>query len=270
MPRLLELELPLETAPERKIFREMSEHDPKLKNVDSDDTMSVVEVHGSVKREKGDPKVGMEPVSLWVFYIAAIILMVGAGYGGSLYGGFGMEDLYIHEGYVSAPRPVGSDGSGEVQQMSPELWIAKGKKAYANCGACHMANGLGSPGIYPPLAGSEWVSGPTERIGVAILKGLAGPMTVKGQPYAGSVPMPPWEAALSDVQLAQVMSYIRNTWGNSGSIVTRGMAASVREKYLGQNGPWSEAKLLEIPDDAVLPGEEVTQDDPETWVHLEE
>ncbi len=245
----------------------MSDHDPTLKNVESDDRTSVVDVHGSVKREKGDPKAGMEPVSLWVFYLAAIILMVGAGYGGSLYGGFGMEDLYTREGYVAAPRPGGPDGPGGVQQMSPEVWLDKGKKVYSNCAACHMANGLGSPGLFPPLAGSEWVNGSTERLAVAILKGLAGPITVKGTPFNNV--MPPWEPALSDVQLAQVMSFVRSSWGNSGSIVTAEMAAAAREEYLGQTGPWSEGKLLEVPDGTNLPGEEVSLDDPATWVHLE-
>ena len=245
----------------------MSEHDPKLKNVESSESTSVVDVHGSVKREKSDPKAGMEPVSLWVFYLAAIILMIGAGYGGSLYGGFGMEDLYTSKGYVADARPRTGPGVGEAAQMSPELWMAKGKRVYANCAACHMANGLGSPGLFPPLAGSEWATGSTERLAVAILKGLAGPIKVKGTPY-NSV-MPPWESALSDVQLAQVMTFVRSSWGNSGSIVTKEMAAAAREKYLSQTGPWTEAKLLEVPDDTMLPGEPVSQDDPESWVNLE-
>lgn len=245
----------------------MEEQDPKLEGIDSDESASVVDVHGSVKREKGEPRAGLEPVSLWVYYVAAIVLMLGAGYSGGLYGGFRMDSIYAVEGYVAAPRPLGPGEQEGEKQMTPELWIAKGKKVFTNCAACHMANGLGAPGLYPPLAGSEWATGSTERMAVLILKGLAGPITVKGQPFNNV--MQPWEPALSDVKLAQVMSFVRNSWGNSASIVTEEMAAAAREKYLGQVGPWSEAKLREVPEGTMLPGAEINRDDPETWLHLQ-
>lgn len=245
----------------------MSERDPNLEKIESDDSTSVVDVHGSVKREKGEPRAGMEPVSLWVNFAAAIVLMIAAGYAGGKYGGFQMDNIYAEANYVPAPRPAGPDDNGPEQQLTPEVWLAKGKKVYGNCAACHNAQGTGAVGVFPPLAGSEWAVGSTERFAVAVLKGLSGPITVMGQPYNNV--MPPWEPAMNDKELAQVMSYVRSTWGNSASLVTEEMAAHARAKYAGQVGPWTEAKLLEIPEDAMLEGAEVSLDNPETWPNLQ-
>ena len=82
---------------------------------------------------------------------------------------------------VPHPKKLGPNGPGGEQ--TAELSQAdRGKKVFsANCATCHQANGLGVTGQYPPLAGSEYVNGGTRRLGMIVLKGLQGPLTVKGQ-----------------------------------------------------------------------------------------
>lgn len=101
-----------------------------------------------------------------------------------------------------------------------------GKAQYLVCGACHGQNGEGTP-IAPPLAGSEWVTGPVSNLIMIQLRGLQGPIKVKGTDYN----MPGGMAALSyqtDEQIAGVLTYIRNSFGNKASGVKAEQVTSLR------------------------------------------
>jgi mono/diheme cytochrome c family protein len=103
------------------------------------------------------------------------------------------------------------------------------------CVACHQASGQGSPGQFPPLAGSEWVTEPEPgRIIRLVLNGLQGPITVKGQPFNNV--MVPWNNLLSDQEVAAVLTYIRQNpeWGNNASAVTAAQVKAVRDKLKTQ------------------------------------
>jgi mono/diheme cytochrome c family protein len=94
-----------------------------------------------------------------------------------------------------------------------------GKAQYALCMACHGADGGGVPGLAPPLANSEWVTGPIENPIRIVLRGLEGPISVNGVDYNLPLAM----AALphlTDEQLAAVLTYTRNSFGNKASAVT--------------------------------------------------
>jgi mono/diheme cytochrome c family protein len=91
-----------------------------------------------------------------------------------------------------------------------------GKAEYMICGACHGQNGEGGP-AGPPLAGSEWVTGPVSNLVLIQLRGLQGPITVAGKEYNFPVGMYP--LGLSDKQIADVLTYIRNSFGNKASAV---------------------------------------------------
>jgi cbb3-type cytochrome c oxidase subunit III len=93
----------------------------------------------------------------------------------------------------------------------------------ANCTGCHGANGTGQPGIFPSLAANPYVSGDPKRVIRTVKHGLTGKIVAKGVTYDGV--MPPWQGTLTDSQIADVVTYIRTTWGNKGSAVT---AAQVR------------------------------------------
>ena len=101
-----------------------------------------------------------------------------------------------------------------------------GKTAFMLCGACHGQNGEGTP-IAPPLAGSEWVTGPVSNLIRIQLRGLQGPITVAGKEYN----MPGGMAALAyqtDEQIAGVLTYVRNSFGNKASAVKPEMVTALR------------------------------------------
>lgn len=93
------------------------------------------------------------------------------------------------------------------------------------CGACHKADGSGVAGTFPPLSGAEQVLGQKEDLIRIALKGLTGPIQVKGQTYDQQMPA---FAFLSDQDLSQVLSYIRSEFGNRASAVTSQEVARVR------------------------------------------
>jgi mono/diheme cytochrome c family protein len=103
-----------------------------------------------------------------------------------------------------------------------------GKASFLLCGACHGQSGEGGP-IAPPLAGSEWVKGPISNLIRIQLRGLVGPITVAGKEYN----MPGGMAALNfqtDEQIAGVLTYIRNSFGNKASAVKPEQVAALRSE----------------------------------------
>ena len=136
-----------------------------------------------------------------------------------------------------------------VPKSGDDIVIQKGQAVYANCAPCHQNSGAGVAPTWPPLAGSDWVlvENPDRLIRI-VLHGLAGPITVNGTQY-NSV-MPGFGSALSDEQIAQVISYIQNEedWGNDvGSIVTPEQVRAVREETAGRAAPWSATELQNVP-----------------------
>ncbi len=113
---------------------------------------------------------------------------------------------------------------GPIDPAQMEL----GKAQYLVCGACHGQNGEGGP-IAPPLAGSEWVTGPVSNLVRIQLRGLQGAITVAGKEYN----MPGGMAALSyqtDEQIAGVLTYIRNSFGNKASAVKPEQVTALRSE----------------------------------------
>jgi mono/diheme cytochrome c family protein len=108
------------------------------------------------------------------------------------------------------------------------------------CLTCHQADARGLPGIYPPLAGSDWIAGDARPLIRTLLHGLSGPIQVNGQAY-GTLPMPPM--GLDDRQLADVLSYVRASFGNQAAPVTPEQVAVERAANAGRATPWSGADL---------------------------
>ncbi len=105
--------------------------------------------------------------------------------------------------------------------------VAAGQKIYGeNCSACHGANGAGMPGMFPPLAGNSMVAGSPDKVIAAVKNGLTGATTVNGKTYNGS--MPAWKGKLTDAQIADVITYIRSSWGNSAGAVTEAQVTGAK------------------------------------------
>jgi len=233
------------SAPERRVRQGM----------DYGETEDVHQVHAAIQREKREPRVGLEPLSLWLIAVYGFAIFFGGAYLGRYSGNFSGDGL---DPLGGAPRPTKQGPNGPGGAQTQELSQAdRGKKIFsANCAVCHQPNGLGAAGQgYPPLAGSEYVNGGTRRLGMIVLKGLQGPLTVKGQSF-GTAVMQPWDKTLSDAKIADVLTYIRQEWGNKGGPVSPAQIAGLRKELASHPDSFTEPDLKAVPEDAELPGGE--------------
>lgn len=136
--------------------------------------------------------------------------------------------LSVEDGAAETPP----DPSGEIS----------GAVLYGQtCSGCHGANGQGMPGVFPPLAGSSWVTGVKVVPIRIVLHGLQGPVKVGGRTYDGV--MPAFEARLSNREIASILSHVRSTWGNDAPVVTADEIGTVREAQGERRQPWSASAL---------------------------
>ena len=120
--------------------------------------------------------------------------------------------------------------------------VADGEEIYmTRCLSCHMANGEGVPGVFPPLTGSEYVTGDKGQVIRMILNGLTGEITVKDVTYSGM--MPPWGGFLDDQQIADVLTYVRSSFGNEAEGVSAEEVAAVRAKVGDRKEAWTIEEL---------------------------
>lgn len=103
-----------------------------------------------------------------------------------------------------------------------------GKASFTLCAACHGMNGEGGP-LAPPLAGSDWVKGPVSNLIRIQLRGLQGPITVSGKEYNLPAPMAPLNYQ-TDEQIAAVLTFVRNSFGNKASAVKPEQVAALRSE----------------------------------------
>jgi nitrite reductase (NO-forming) len=157
---------------------------------------------------------------------ALAILEVSGDAETSVYSGKQLDEMYIGDKVASlAPVAAASQSSAKgtltkAQQMDAGAVLFKG-----TCSTCHQGNGEGMANVFPPLAKSDYMmSNPTRAIEI-ILNGLSGPVTVNGANY-NSV-MPPM-SQLNDDEVANILSYVMNSWGNSGPAITADQVAKVR------------------------------------------
>ena len=117
----------------------------------------------------------------------------------------------------------------KIADLNKEIQIQKGRQVYLQaCFVCHQPNGLGVPALIPPLAGSDFLANPAnrERIIRGVLVGQSDEMVVNGQHYKNAmIPL----GYLSDEQIANVLTYVRNSWGNFGDAVTPTEVAKIRK-----------------------------------------
>ena len=118
--------------------------------------------------------------------------------------------------------------------------MALGKEVYSresHCATCHQPHGQGLPNLYPPLDGSLWATGSSERMIALVLDGMHGTIEVKGKRYS-SPPLPPmtgFRHLLNDGEIAAVVTYVRNTWSNRARPVTAKDVARIRAIDRGQD-----------------------------------
>jgi mono/diheme cytochrome c family protein len=111
----------------------------------------------------------------------------------------------------------------------------------AKCAACHQATGLGIPGVFPPLAGSEWVLGSDKVLVQIPLHGITGTLQVKGASYHGT--MPPFDT-LSDAEVAAVLTYVRSHWANAAPAVSPATVAAGRAATRSHKLPFNSGEEI--------------------------
>ena len=124
----------------------------------------------------------------------------------------------------------------------------RGKEIFGRdgyCETCHQKDGEGLDASgYPPLKGSEWVLENEEVLIKVTLKGLSGPITVLGKDYPGEVPMTPYEGLLNDQEIADVLTYVRNSFGNVAPAVKAETVKFVRDGDKDKKGFYTPADLI--------------------------
>lgn len=194
------------------------------------------DVHAQLMREKEEPQEGFSPVPIFLMFIFAALCFWGGVYLVEHSGGY-RWDAYSpdFDPNAGAPKPI------EITLFD------RGAKVYRNqCAQCHQADGNGVVGVYPPLVASNWVTGHPQVVSRILINGLNGPIVVKGSNYNGNMPaFGSSGLALSDKDIAGVITYIRQEWGNSASDVTVATIAEYSDLYAGRSVPWQAADLKE-------------------------
>ncbi|HSJ03224.1 MAG TPA: PVC-type heme-binding CxxCH protein, partial [Verrucomicrobium sp.] len=134
-----------------------------------------------------------------------------------------------------------------VKQLASAVAVVEhpGKAIYdALCLNCHQPEGKGLPGIYPPLAGSEWINGDKSALIKIVLHGLVGPITVAGQTYGVQTPIPMPPMGLDDDQLANVLSYVRANFGHQEPAISPAEVKAVRSATEGRTTFWTAQELM--------------------------
>jgi nitrite reductase (NO-forming) len=117
--------------------------------------------------------------------------------------------------------------AADAGELTVEEQVAAGKALFdGTCAACHQPTGEGLAGVFPPLAKSDYVATDPKRVPTVILHGLQGPVVVNGKDYNSL--MPPM-SQLTDDEVANLSTYVLNSWGNPGGRVTKAEAAAIRQ-----------------------------------------
>lgn len=194
------------------------------------------DVHAQLMREKEEPHEGFSPVPIFLMFAFAALCFWGGVYLVEYSGG------YRWDAYSPDFKP------GTERAKPPEISLFdRGARIYRNqCAQCHQAEGNGVAGVYPPLAGVDWVTGHPQVIARILINGLNGQIEVAGNTYNGNMPaFGPNGLGLNDRDIAAVITYVRQEWGNDASEVTPDMISQYVADYGSRTAPWKAVELRE-------------------------
>ncbi|MDG5767937.1 cytochrome c [Balneolales bacterium ANBcel1] len=199
---------------------------------DLDDDRSIEELHrAAMEREEEIPEEGNERGPLWMYAVIILTLAFGFFYMGRYLGEISDRPHVL----FTEPQAV-SDAPEELDMM------VTGRQVYTRvCQACHQQDGSGVEGAFPPLTGSDWVIGVPERPVQIVLRGFEGQIVRNGVTYNAA--MPGFARLLSDDEVASVVTYIRNAFGNEAPEVTPEEVAEMRNASEDRTAAWTEGQL---------------------------
>lgn len=198
------------------------------------------EPKSSPSPSSGEPAAARSHLPMWIVLLLLVLLYVGGIYF-DRHGGWFDKQVYA---------PYGS--AAELEMYQPKSGaaaaLAQGKKVYEQvCGLCHGVDGLGKPGQAPPLSGSEWVMAKgVQRLAHIPLVGINGSIKVKGQDW--NMNMAAMGAALSDSDLAAVLTYVRGSWGNKAGEVTADDIKAVRAETSKHPQAMTGEEMMKLPE----------------------
>jgi nitrite reductase (NO-forming) len=165
------------------------------------------------------------------------ILKVAGDENQAIYTGKEVDNVYLGDKAAAASLPAVGKTAAAMQAgaATKEQRFEAGAVLYnGTCSVCHQNSGEGMTSVFPPLAGSDYLMADKRRAIEVVLNGLTGPVTVNGQEY-NSV-MPPM-SQLADDEIANILTYVLNSWGNDDGVVTTTEVAEVREATKGERPP---------------------------------
>ncbi len=204
----------------------------ELSGVGSESVEREATVHPALQREHAEPEDGHIPVPMWLMTLYLLLMGFGGWYLGTYSGRW---DPMVYD-----EKPGAAVAGAQQADEGPPDPMVLGKRVYNNCISCHQTDGQGMEGSYPPLVGSDWVLGSKVRLSAILLHGLEGEIEVLGETYNDV--MPPW-SHLSDLQIASVLTYVRNSWGNEAEPVAEALVADVREQTADRVAAWTAPEL---------------------------
>lgn len=157
---------------------------------------------------------------------ALAIMKVDGPENPEIYSGKEVDETYLGDKAASMAPVAQAAAAAQAGTLSLEDQVKAGGALFAGtCSTCHQPDGKGLPGVFPPLAGSDYLAKGNDALIHVVLNGLSGPVTVNGQDY-NSV-MPPM-SQLTDDEVANILTYALNSWGNPGGRVGKDEVAKVR------------------------------------------
>jgi nitrite reductase (NO-forming) len=145
----------------------------------------------------------------------------------AIYSGKEVDNVYLGDAAVSAQPVAAAAQAAAAGTLTREQQVAAGRALFnGTCSVCHQDNGEGLPNVFPPLAKSDFLLADRARAIATVLNGRSGPVTVNGNTF-NSV-MPPM-SQLNDDEIANILTYVLNSWGNNGGHVTAAEVAQVRK-----------------------------------------
>jgi mono/diheme cytochrome c family protein len=200
--------------------------------------MNPPDVTPQQSRENPEPQEGPRPIPSWVFVLVLGLMIVCVGY--IIRSAPLLASTYGDQRTLSDLAAKASAGPAGVAHVDG------GEIFAARCVACHQSTGSGLPGVFPPLAGSNWVNGRDTTLIQILLHGIQGTLTVNGASFNGV--MPSFGAQLSDAEIAAVLTYVRSQWGNKGGPVGASQVASQRAATAARGEAWNgDADLTKLP-----------------------
>jgi len=202
---------------------------------ETNEDVDLQSMHAPLLREQNEPVEGYEPIHPALAIVFGLLTFASGYYLAAYSGDFRGDVFNEHR------APAGASAVPE----KPADPLVLGKRLFnGKCVACHQPDGKGRPGQFPPLAGSEWLLGKPELPVRIVLFGLQGDVTVAGQPFNGNMPV--FADQLKDEQIAAVLSYVRQEWGNRADPISAELVARLR-KGDQRKQPWTAEALKAAP-----------------------